>query len=1051
MTDRFVTFQEFEKVIRNLRKLIGSGGGSGAVTFLDLTDTPSSYTGQSGKVVAVKTDESGLEFIAAGSGSCLWSELDTTNIGVGDNVWVGLTPSSPSAGNFTLFAKDGLAIVPGTGGGSSNYYLSIYRQGEFFRKYSSFNSQTANFVKHLGWGVGGAYDSGAMVHPDKQGSTETFVLSVTESGESSSSQAGQKICSTDYGTYVWAIFRSGSSAWRCKNIYRESMVVGSVEFGTTGTGDGEWQNPQGLVAVGDYLYVCDRTNDRIQKFTLTGTFSAKSTTTYITDPWDIDYWNGYLFVIDGSGYVVVLNASDLSYVTRLYSPGTGNYQIDTGKCISFAYKSDFTPGVVIGMSGKLVWYALDSSSMAELDTTTGSPEFVVSNAKYICASYETAKTIKIFDKLGSSTWTITSTTDAPYGLAVDNEYLYALWSDGADDVVMKKYFLPTRTLVATFDGFTTNGYNSGYGLSIAFNKDTGDVWRVDHHGYQTHFFSNIGAQRGVKFYQPLLSLTGNNYAFVHITSPSDLALPYKITLPSELPTVDRAFWKCSTTGVTSFEEVSFFDIKEFPYRDWNSAMDQLCLMVEIDSGPYFYFGKPSYNFTELGDTPSSYTGQGGLFVKVKADESGLEFASGGGGATTFVALTDTPDSYTGQANNLVRVKADETGLEFYTFSLPSHASSHQSGGSDAIKLDDLATPDDNTDLNATTARHGLLPKLSGSTTQFLRGDGSWATPPSGGGSGSDEISVYQASHGFSVCDVVRLSGSGWVKAQANSSTNAEMFGVVSGVVDTDNFKVKSCGLIQSANVPNYSAGTVVFLSDTTAGAMTNTPPSDVGDVEKPVGIIIEPQVSMVVIPYRGVEITSDYVPHDLFSFRKIGTTGFESWFTIPLSNTAMTTGALTANRLYAFPFVVGRTATLDRIAINVTTAASGSKARCGIYDTNDNGYPYNLVVDSGELDSGTTGIKSTTISQSLPGGHLYWLVVVSSGTPTLRCAAAASVLTPLILGTSSSLGTTHYLGLYVSYTYAALPSTFPSSPTMITGTPIPLVFYRIASYTPGGF
>jgi hypothetical protein len=44
------------------------------------------------------------------------------------------------------------------------------------------------------------------------------------------------------------------------------------------------------------------------------------------------------------------------------------------------------------------------------------------------------------------------------------------------------------------------------------------------------------------------------------------------------------------------------------------------------------------------------------------------------------------------------------------------------------KLDDFGTPDDNTDLNATTTYHGLLPKLNNSATQFLNGQGSWATP-----------------------------------------------------------------------------------------------------------------------------------------------------------------------------------------------------------------------------------------------------------------------------------------------------------------------------------
>jgi len=45
----------------------------------------------------------------------------------------------------------------------------------------------------------------------------------------------------------------------------------------------------------------------------------------------------------------------------------------------------------------------------------------------------------------------------------------------------------------------------------------------------------------------------------------------------------------------------------------------------------------------------------------------------------------------------------------------------------AIKLDQFAVPDDNTTLNATASRHGLLPKLSNNTRQFLRGDGTWTT------------------------------------------------------------------------------------------------------------------------------------------------------------------------------------------------------------------------------------------------------------------------------------------------------------------------------------
>lgn len=63
----------------------------------------------------------------------------------------------------------------------------------------------------------------------------------------------------------------------------------------------------------------------------------------------------------------------------------------------------------------------------------------------------------------------------------------------------------------------------------------------------------------------------------------------------------------------------------------------------------------------------------------------------------------------------------------------THATSHKSGGGDAIKLDELAAPTDITTLDATTSLHGLLPRLGGGTTNFLRADGAWAAPAGGGG------------------------------------------------------------------------------------------------------------------------------------------------------------------------------------------------------------------------------------------------------------------------------------------------------------------------------
>ena len=66
----------------------------------------------------------------------------------------------------------------------------------------------------------------------------------------------------------------------------------------------------------------------------------------------------------------------------------------------------------------------------------------------------------------------------------------------------------------------------------------------------------------------------------------------------------------------------------------------------------------------------------------------------------------------------------------------------------AIKLDNMLAPDDNTDLNATTARHGLLRKLDGDIGHVLRADGAFGTVPGGGGGGQrGRATLVHAVHG----------------------------------------------------------------------------------------------------------------------------------------------------------------------------------------------------------------------------------------------------------------------------------------------------------------
>ena len=87
----------------------------------------------------------------------------------------------------------------------------------------------------------------------------------------------------------------------------------------------------------------------------------------------------------------------------------------------------------------------------------------------------------------------------------------------------------------------------------------------------------------------------------------------------------------------------------------------------------------------------------------------------------------------GPCASLPTLQAGEPGFctDTYQFYIGDGTANHEVA-TGAFKLDDLATPDDNTDLDATITHHGLLPKLSNNAGQFFNGVGNWAVPAGGG-------------------------------------------------------------------------------------------------------------------------------------------------------------------------------------------------------------------------------------------------------------------------------------------------------------------------------
>jgi hypothetical protein len=124
----------------------------------------------------------------------------------------------------------------------------------------------------------------------------------------------------------------------------------------------------------------------------------------------------------------------------------------------------------------------------------------------------------------------------------------------------------------------------------------------------------------------------------------------------------------------------------------------------------------------------------------------------------------------------------------------------------------------------------------------------------GGDAGAVTHDIAQTGHGLAVANWVRLSGTSYVKAQADGAANAESVGVVVAVADVDNFTLQTGGFADIFT--GLTPGAVQFLSAATAGAQTETAPSTNGQVVKPLAIAAS-ATDAYIVNMRGELLASD--------------------------------------------------------------------------------------------------------------------------------------------------------------------------------------------------
>ena len=101
---------------------------------------------------------------------------------------------------------------------------------------------------------------------------------------------------------------------------------------------------------------------------------------------------------------------------------------------------------------------------------------------------------------------------------------------------------------------------------------------------------------------------------------------------------------------------------------------------------------------------------------------------------------------------------------------------------------------------------------------------------------------------FAAGDIVYRTVGGYAKSKADSAANAEVHGVVQSATGTD-FVVVYSGPITGLTGLNDS--TVYFLSDTVAGSATQTAPTTLGSINKPV-FVATSATTAIIVNMRGI-------------------------------------------------------------------------------------------------------------------------------------------------------------------------------------------------------
>jgi hypothetical protein len=155
---------------------------------------------------------------------------------------------------------------------------------------------------------------------------------------------------------------------------------------------------------------------------------------------------------------------------------------------------------------------------------------------------------------------------------------------------------------------------------------------------------------------------------------------------------------------------------------------------------------------------------------------------------------------------------------------------------------------------------------------------------------------------------------------------------------------------------------------------------------------------------------------------------------------ALGTGSLTLNTIFGLAVRFTEPTTISDLGFIASSGVAGALANIGIYDSDTNGEPANLVASASNINCTSSGSKSVTLATpvALPVGK-YWFVILSSATLNVTSSGISSLA---VIGNATLVATT-VTGITKALAFTSLPASFGAYTTTAQAN-IPFVWFKTA-------